>query len=378
MRNEKMFIIFNLDQTHRRPMKTPFLYIILGIIVITGCQNNGSREETLFEKLQTVEIKNPVSVMILKKTTFHTELLSNGKLKARNQSVLRFGTGEELAELKVKNGDHVRAGEEIARLRQDHLKQSLDQAELLLAKADLDLRDILLGYGYQLEDSSSIPANRMDVSKIRSGYNTAVSAVENARLDLANSVLLAPFSGVVANISHQVYEKVTPSEDFCTLIDNSAFEVEFAVLETEIDDIRLNKSVKVSLFIHEDEVYPGRITEINPVVDKYGHITVKARVENTDGLMEGMNVRVRIETDVPGQFVVPKAAVVQRQDQEVLFKYTSGTAYWTYVNTGLENSTSFTVSANADKGAELSAGDTVIISGNLNLAHGSEVEIEER
>jgi hypothetical protein len=87
-------------------------------------------------------------------------------------------------------------------------------------------------------------------------------------------------------------------------------------------------------------------------------------------------VKVKIETAVPGQLVVPKSAVVQRQNQEVLFKYTNGIAFWTYVKTGYENSTSYTVTAHPDKGGTLMAGDTVIISGNLNLAHESEVTFE--
>ena len=153
--------------------------------------------------------------------------------------------------------------------------------------------------------------------------------------------------------------------------------VEFSVLETEIGEISPNKVVKVFPFVNETKIFHGRITEINPVVDEFGHVKVKALIENTNGLIEGMNVKVKIETSVPGQLVVPKSAVLQRQDQQVLFKYTEGTAFWTYVQTGLENSSSFTVIASPDKSASLIAGDTVIISGNLNLAHGSEVEIQK-
>jgi len=115
------------------------------------------------------------------------------------------------------------------------------------------------------------------------------------------------------------------------------------------------------------------VTEINPVIHENGMVEVKARISNKGNLLDGMQVKVSVKKSVPGQLVVPKEAVVLRQNQEVLFRYTNGIAYWTYVQTGLENSQHYTVIAHPDKGATLEAGDTVIISNNLNLAHESKV-----
>lgn len=354
-----------------------FILLILLFCTTTACVKNTSTGETTNDKLQTVDIKNPVQVIILEKTVFHKELISNGKLKARRKSSLKFDIAGELQEIRTKNGDKLAESSVIAILQQDKIKRKLNQAQLQLARAELELRDILLGQQYKLDDSTEIPENIFRIAKLRSGYSAAINEMQNAKNDLKSTVLRAPFPGLVANIEKQEFEQVNPSDEFCTLIDNSAYEVEFSVLETEISDVSLNRSVKVFPFVNESDLYSGRITEINPVVDENGHIQVKALVENTNGLMEGMNVKVKIETAVPNQLVVPKSAVLIRQDQEVLFKYTTGTAYWTYIQTGLENSTSFTVIAHPDKGASLSPGDTVIVGGNLNLAHGSEVEVEE-
>ena len=75
------------------------------------------------------------------------------------------------------------------------------------------------------------------------------------------------------------------------------------------------------------------------------------------------------------QLVVPKSAVVIRDNLEVLFRYKDGRAQWTYVHTSLANSREYVVEANLDRGAELNPGDLVIVSGNLNLADGSEVSL---
>jgi len=355
-----------------------FTLITFGLFIwLAGCNYRKNSNQAVTDKLQPIDIRNPVEIMVLQPTTFQKELVSNGKLTAHRKSVLKFYIGEELTTLNVKNGDRVEKGQVIARLRQDRLKQALKQAEIQLDRAELEMKDILISQGFQLEDSVNIPAGIFESARLRSGYSSAIYELQNVRLNLQNSVLIAPFPSVVANIKYKVHEQVGASEEFCTLIDNSSYEVEFAVLETELQDISLNKPVSVFPFFNENDIYNGAITEINPVVDENGHIMVKALVKNTTGLMEGMNVKVKIETAVPKQLVVPKSAIVQRQNQEVLFKYKNGTAFWTYVQTIYESSTSYAVIAHPDKGGTLMPGDTVIISGNLNLAHESEVVVEQ-
>jgi multidrug efflux pump subunit AcrA (membrane-fusion protein) len=164
--------------------------------------------------------------------------------------------------------------------------------------------------------------------------------------------------------------------EFCTLIDNSLFEVEFPVLEPELTEVTVGKEVKVIPFSMQDKIFKGRITEINPMVDENGQIQLKALLGQSGQLMDGMNVQVLVENAIPAQLVVPKPAVVQRDNQEVLFRIVGGKAYWTYVQTLFENSDSYSVIAHPDKGATLEAGDTVIVSGNLNLAHESSVVVK--
>ena len=82
-------------------------------------------------------------------------------------------------------------------------------------------------------------------------------------------------------------------------------------------------------------------------------------------------------TQVADRLGVPKSAVVIRDNLEVLFRYKDGRAQWTYVHTSLANSREYVVEANTDRGAELNPGDLVIVSGNLNLADGSEVTLGE-
>ena len=82
-----------------------------------------------------------------------------------------------------------------------------------------------------------------------------------------------------------------------------------------------------------------------------------------------MNVRVSIYRSLGKQLVVPKTAVVLRSGKKVVFTLSSGKAVWNYVQTGLENATHCTILEG------LKEGDTVIVSGNINLAHEAPVTV---
>ena len=134
----------------------------------------------------------------------------------------------------------------------------------------------------------------------------------------------------------------------------------------------------MATFTNPDKKYPGYITEINPTVDENGQIKVIAQFPNPGHLLDGMNVKIQVESIIPGQFVVPKSAVLIRDNQEVLFRINEeGKADWTYVHIARTNSDSYVVTANREKRVELKEGDIIITSGNLNLAHESLVEIKK-
>ncbi len=352
-----------------------FSLILICVQYFTSCKNS-AEEDRVTEKRQYLKQQNKVDVKPLESVIFYRELVSNGKLRAKRKSELRFEVSEKIESILVKNGDFVQKGQLLAKLYPFNLEQALTKAEIQLKSSRLELQNILIGQGYNLTDSANIPKNIKEMADIRSGYRSARNEMVTARHKLDASNLIAPFSGKIANIRQKEHEQLNGSEAFCTLIDDSMFEVEFNVIENEIPDIRLGGSVQISPFSSTKKSYKGTITEINPIIDDNGLIQVKAELNNPGDLMEGMNVTVLIEKQVPDQLVVPKSAVVLRQNQEVLFKCTNDSvAFWTYVKTLYENSGSYSVIAHPDKGGKLEAGDTIIISGNLNLAHESIVKV---
>ena len=353
--------------------------ILTFLVALSSCKEDQAKaddEEDLVEKKQYLPEKNEVDAMILKQDTFQKEIVSNGKLIALQKNQLKFDVSENLEQVLVKNGDYVKKGQTLAILKSFTYQQAYTKAELNLKRAELELQDKIVGRGYDSYEKGSIPDQEYEMLSIRSGYKDALHELKNAVSNLNATKLIAPFSGKIATIKSKQFEQVSAGTEVMTLIDDAIFEVEFYLIESEVAEIAVNGQLLVEPFANK-KIYYGHITTINPQVEADGTILVKAKVKNDGDLLEGMNVKVFIQKDIPNQFVVPKASVVLRDNQEVLFIVKSGKTYWTYVKTTNENSKQYAVIPDPNKSsASLKAGDTIVVAGNLNLAHDTEVAIK--
>ena len=353
-----------------------FFLLLSCFLTILNCNKPKENQNTEVAKKNYLPDKNEVNIMLLKSDIFKKELVSNGHLVALEKSTLKFKVSEKLKHIYVKNGDYVRRGQVLAKLDAFTYQQKVNKAEIDLKQATLEFNDLQIRRGFNTNNKDAIPKEEYDKMAIKSGYKNALHQLENARFDLKSTKLIAPFSGKIANINSKQHDQINSGKEFITLINDAVFEVEFYVIESELKDIKVKDKIIVEPFAI-NQTFQGDIATINPQVEKDGTILIKALVKNDGNLMEGMNVKVFIQKDIPDQFIVPIAAVVLRDNQEVLFTVKNGKAYWTYILTTLENSREYAVIPHPDKSsASLKVGDTIIVSNNLNLSHDSEIAIK--
>lgn len=353
------------------------VYVTAIVLLLCSCNRGGGNVMDCDRKIQYVPQENEVTVIVLKKEVFCRNILSNGKLSAALKASLAFKTSGIVGFVNVRDGQAVRKGEVLSGLDNEDLVLFRRSAELSLKKAELDLYDVLAGQGYAAGDTVSVPKAVLEMAKMRSGYLSAMNELEKARRNEAQAVLIAPFSGKVAGVRFRRWDQAPASEPFCTIVDDRMLDVDFTVLESDYGSMSVGLPVKVTPYGRQGKSYMGGIISINPVVDKNGQVSVRAQVAGDGSLVDGMNVRVVIEKPLADMLVVPKSAVVIRDNLDVLFRYRDGKAEWVYVNILHSNSNSYAVEANSDRGAELREGDTVIVSGNLNLADGSYVKLKD-
>jgi len=248
--------------------------------------------------------------MKLTATDFEHELVSNGKISAGNMAELKFLTSEVISEIYVKNGSRVEKGQRIAMLDTYSLTNALNQAKDALDRSKLEYQDVLIGQGYKPDNPKAIPEEVVELAKVKSGFNTAQTQYDMARYNLEKATLTAPISGVVANLFAKPNTLSSPSGIFCHIIDTRSLEVTFTVAGNELAMIRTGDKIKVTPFSLPGVEVEGRVSEINPWVDKNGMVQVKASIGYHEQMVEGMNVRVSIFRSLGKQWVVPKSAVV--------------------------------------------------------------------
>lgn len=353
------------------------LTLLLGLTALTACGTRGGKTtDSPQARRDWQPEENKVEVITLQRTDFPVQILSNGRLSAMRKATLSFRTSGTISRLNVSPGSRVEKGAVIAQLDRPDLDLALESAQIALQRARLDLLDRLAGLGYTPKDTASIPADILEMARMRSGYTAARNALAKARYDRDGAVLKAPFTGRVADLSARVHDPA-PSSALCTLLDDSAMEVQFTVMEADYARVSRGMAIRVRPFTDGSQEYRGQVTGINPSVGKNGLVTLTGSVPGASGLLDGMNVHVLLEKTLPGRLVVPKGAVVIRDNLPVLFTLTEeGTARWVYVNLLESNAESYAVEANGDRGATLAPGERVIVSGNLNLADGSAVVLK--
>ena len=353
------------------------IWSCLALVILTACSGTDSNNKEK-EGVETVlpQQVNEVTVMKLAKGNFNHELVSNGKIVAKEYADLYFRTSEVVAKVYVKNGMYVRKGQKLAELDLFKLNNTLTQNKNALAQANLEMQDVLIGQGYAPDNLSAVPAEKLELAKVKSGYERAKAQYEASLYDVEQATLIAPFDGVVANLFDKQYNMPKSGEPFCRIIRTSAMEIDFTVLESELPLIKVGDQVEVTPYATAVGTRTGNVSEINPLVDENGMVRVKAQVNGGEKLFDGMNVRISVKRSVPDQIVVPRTAIVLRAGKQVIFTVKDSIAMWNYVQTGLENLSEYTLVNWEASG--LQEGMTVITTGNVNLAHETPVKIIEK
>ncbi len=345
-----------------------FLFTLLILASSCGKSEDENAEKNVQQKLPSEPTE--VKVMTLQATDFTQELVSNGKISSGKVAELRFQTSELIDKIYVKNGDQVSKGQLIARLQLFKFNNKLKQAKNDLEQSKLKLQELIIGQGYKISDTASIPDKMLELMKVKSGYNNAKNNYELAQFNSNQAVLRAPFSGKIANLTSKVHTLPDNSKPFCNLVDLRAMEVSFSVLENELALIKKGDIINVTPYSMPDVTIKGNITEINPWVDENGMVQLKAKLNYHKNMIEGMNVKVSVFHSLGKQWVVPKTAVVLRTGKQVVFVLKNDLAFWNYVQTGKENATEYTITSET-----LKNGDIIITEGNINLAHESPVKV---
>ncbi len=338
-------------------------------------------------------------------------VFADGQLRTRQVLEVKAKIGGQLVEVLVRDGDQVRQGQVLARLdgreyRLDLEKSRFEQLRALSQVAaeqdtfavDLDAlrtfeeqrRDLdrqrdrgRIGESehrarvLELElEALAGGAFRQEVFQQRTGLADARLAEERARLNLEYTEIRAPFSGVVQGVQAVVGANIMSGQTICLIYDNERLEAAVNVLEANLADLVVGRPARVAVPAVRDTVL-AQVDVIAASLDAQSRTCeVIIRFENPGGrLRPGMFCRAEIAGFVhPERLMVPKAAVLIRDDRPLVFKRQDTRAQWLYVTTGLQNDHWVEITQ-VHSGGSLAPGDEVIVSDHLTLAHESLIEV---
>jgi RND family efflux transporter MFP subunit len=333
-------------------------------------------------------------------------LQATGYVTARRQATVSAQITGTLTEVLIEEGDRVKKGQVLARLEDNALRASLDsarasaaaahasvrqtEAQLTQAQRDAERQEALVGRGLvskQLAEQARTQADtyRAQLNTARRQADAADAQVGVGQVNLDYTVVRAPFDGVITDKAAQVGEIVSPLSagggftrtGVGTIVDMDSLEIDVDVNEAYIGRVQADMPAEAVLDAYPDWRIPAHVIAIVPAADR-GKATVKVRValEQKDArIVPDMGVRVSFlerrapsQANAPKGVLIPAAAVVRREDRDVVYTVAEGKAARRPVKTANQATGDMRLVTEG-----LAAGDTVIVSPPSDLADGAAV-----
>lgn len=315
------------------------------------------------------------------------EVNASGQAASMRSTVLRAHVAGPIIDIPVRENLSVGVGTPLLRI--DTIEAALDlaDAQATLDRAMQDFRRTTLGDD-RITDAS-IRAERERAARITAGIDGAEVAVKRAELNLARTHVNAPFGGRVASIKVVPGQYVNVGDELMTIVDLDPIKLEVQVLESEVGYLSAGGLAKIEFSAFPGEVFEGRISTINPLVDQTTRqAKVTVLVPNPRGrILPGFFANVTLDAQhLSDRILVPRSAILERDvdRRQLLFVFdgdgTNGVAEWRYVQTGLGNSQFIEILQNPDpnSGAKtVEPGEIVLVDGHYTLTHGARITLVE-
>ncbi|HKB15963.1 MAG TPA: efflux RND transporter periplasmic adaptor subunit [Planctomycetota bacterium] len=218
----------------------------------------------------------------------------------------------------------------------------------------------------------------LDQSAAKVAVEKAQIAWDLAKRRLADTRIVAPFAGVVADRRVKVGETVSGATRAFCIVDAARLRVTLPRPQRELPLVREGLSLVAWTEALPGREFAGRVLRVSPTVDPAtGNFRLTAEIDAGDGgLRPGMLVRVKITTDRRADAVlVPKKAVLYEGAQPVVFAVREGKAVRIPVEEGYSDLERMEVRNVGEDGVR--PDDRVVVAGGADLRDGASVLVVE-
>ena len=157
------------------------------------------------------------------------------------------------------------------------------------------------------------------IESARISVSNAATSLESAQENLEDYSVTAPISGTVVTKTAKAGDKIEGGSGsaLCTIYDLSYLEMTMSIDELDISSVEVGQEVRITADAVEGTTYTGVVTEVSVAGTTSGGITtypVTVRIDETDGLLPGMNVDAEIVVSSADDVLSIPSAAVSRGD----------------------------------------------------------------
>jgi HlyD family secretion protein len=250
-------------------VKKWILWIIIGVIVAVGGIGLGSR--FLFSKKE--EPQQQGSLTAVQRGDIVRIVSATGSLSCQASQEVKFSKAGRIKEIVVEEGDYVKEGQTLAKLEDEEERLSLLRAENALKEAESELKSARLGSPKNVVEEKE---RQLKERKLE---------LELERKDLEDTVLKAPFSGMVSKTYVEkgeivAGEAVSGSKAILRLIDTSRLFAEVTADEVDVAQIQLGQKAEATIDAYPDEIFSGKVVYVAPeTTTSEGLVVVEVKIE---------------------------------------------------------------------------------------------------
>jgi RND family efflux transporter MFP subunit len=348
-------------------MKKILIISATTIFAIIGCRNNNQN--------LTADVEIPVSVQEIRLTSIKEFVNTTGTAFPKGEIELSSKiTASYFLEKNPQTGrlwqmgDKVKEGALIARLEDREyvisVKLETNQLNLELAESELKKQE-------SLYEKGGVTLKELKTASIE--YENAKTSVENAKLQMAKTRIVAPINGVIVDLPYYTQgTQIASGSKIVKIMDYQTMYMEVQLPEKYISVIKPSQNVNLTNYTIPGDTIIGQVTQLSPAIDADTR-TFKGNIQinNKDYLLRpGMFVKADIVTNKKDSvIVIPKNIILSRQRGKTVFIIDRGVAAERVIETGLENISDVEVTRGLMKG------ERVVASGFETLSNKSKVKI---
>ncbi|MCC5943113.1 MAG: efflux RND transporter periplasmic adaptor subunit [Balneolaceae bacterium] len=324
------------------------------------------QEMSIFAEEEIAQVPQ-VDVVVLEAVQRDDKITATGNLRAIQEVELSTEVSGKVIGLHIEEGAEVERGQLLVKVNDNDL-----QAEKSRIESNISVMEETEARQQQLMERGGATQEVYDNTLMQLNNMRAEFASVQAQIE--RTEVRAPFDGVVGltYISDGAY--VTPSSRIASLQDMSSVRIDFSIPERYSANVSAGNEIRFQVQ-GVDSVFTGRVTATEPQIDpRTRTLQVRAVSDNPDGLLNpGAYANVElILTTYEDALMLPSVALIPDAGQYKVLTYSDGSVTEKYVTTGTRTRNSVHILEG------LAPGDTVLVSGLLQVNDGSEVEIRNR